>query len=378
MTVNRYTLDGVANVPPATVATVQSGQSIGLNWRYLEGGTTTVVASPTVIHQVVVVGPPGPTTRTYTTGFQYDSEAQSWGFTLTATDGEQPFPAGELHRDDPLDDPAGIRADHIPAGGRARRAVMMSRAGSRIRAARPFDGASACARQSSSFLRRFSRSAVPPAPVPHRPSRLLLRLPPQPRQVDDRKYTLDQVDDALVAQLYADGFSSLSLKEKTLVWHLSQAALAGRDIFLDQKHKDALAMRGVLEQIVAHSSAVDAATLKEIQRYTKLFWLNNGPYNNLTARKFVLTCTPEAFTAAAKAAAGAGATFGSGEGESLDALLTRLRPMFFDPNHDPASRTRIQGRAKTSCKRARTTCTWTCRWPTSRASPSDTASTRAW
>ena len=95
VTVNRYTLEGVANVPPATVATVQSGQSIGLNWRYLEGGTTTVVASPTVVHQVVVVGPPGPTTRTYTTGFQYDSEAQSWGFTLTATDGEQPFPAGD-------------------------------------------------------------------------------------------------------------------------------------------------------------------------------------------------------------------------------------------------------------------------------------------
>ena len=159
---------------------------------------------------------------------------------------------------------------------------------------------------------------------------------PAAAPVDDRKYALDQVDDALVAQLYADGFSSLSLKEKTLVWHLSQAALAGRDIFLDQKHRDALAMRGVLEQIVAHSSAVDAATLKEIQRYTKLFWLNNGPYNNLTARKFVLTCTPEAFTAAAKAAAGAGATFGSGEGESLDALLTRLRPMFFDPNHDPS------------------------------------------
>ena len=39
-------------------------------------------------------------------------------------------------------------------------------------------------------------------------------------------------------------------------------------------------------------TGVDAATLAEIQRYTKLFWINTGPYNNLTARKFVLTCTP--------------------------------------------------------------------------------------
>ena len=46
-----------------------------------------------------------------------------------------------------------------------------------------------------------------------------------------------------------------------------------------------------------------AATLDEIARYTKLFWINSGPYNNLTARKFVLTCTPAAFAAAAHAAA---------------------------------------------------------------------------
>jgi dipeptidyl-peptidase-3 len=151
----------------------------------------------------------------------------------------------------------------------------------------------------------------------------------------DRQYLLEQIDDAAVVQLYADGFASLPLKEKTLVWHLYQAALAGRDIFIDQKHTDALAMRGILEQIVAHPAGVDPATLKEIQRYTKLFWINNGPYNNLTARKFVLSCTPQAFAAAAKAAAGSGATFGVGEGESLDALLQRLQPMFFDPNVDP-------------------------------------------
>ena len=60
---------------------------------------------------------------------------------------------------------------------------------------------------------------------------------------DERKYLLERVDDAAVAQLYADGFESLPLKEKTLIWHLYQAAIAGRDIFYDQKHRDALAMR---------------------------------------------------------------------------------------------------------------------------------------
>ena len=135
----------------------------------------------------------------------------------------------------------------------------------------------------------------------------------------DRKYLLERVDDAAVAQLYADGFSALPLKEKTLIWHLYQAAIAGRDIFYDQKHRDALEMRAILEQIVAHPQGIDAATLAEIQRYTKLFWINNGPYNNLTARKFVLKATPQAFAAAAKTAAQNGATFATRPGETLDA-----------------------------------------------------------
>ena len=151
----------------------------------------------------------------------------------------------------------------------------------------------------------------------------------------DRKYLLERVDDAAVVQLYADGFVSLPLKEKTLIWHLTQAALAGRDIFIDQKHASALEMRGILEQIIIHPEGVDAATLADVQRYTKLFWINNGPYNNLTARKFVLTCTPKAFADAAKASAKAGAKFAGRPGESLDAQLARLQPMFFDAAVDP-------------------------------------------
>jgi len=151
----------------------------------------------------------------------------------------------------------------------------------------------------------------------------------------ERRYLLERVDEAAVVQLYADGFASLPIREKTLIWHLYQAVLAGRDIYIDQKHRAALEMRGVVEQIVAHPQGVDRAALGEIQRYTKLFWINNGPYNNLTARKFVLKLAPAQLTAAAKGAAAAGATFATQPGESLEAMLTRLGPMFFDPDMDP-------------------------------------------
>src|SRR5439155_12380197 len=133
----------------------------------------------------------------------------------------------------------------------------------------------------------------------------------------------------------ADGFRDLPLREKTLVWHLAQAAIAGRDIFYDQRYAHNLEMRDVLEAIVATASDADRATLDEVERYTKLFWINTGPYNSLTARKFVLACPPQAFDASAHAAARAGARFPLKSGETLDGLLARLRPMFFDADLDP-------------------------------------------
>ena len=151
----------------------------------------------------------------------------------------------------------------------------------------------------------------------------------------ERRYLLEQVDDAAVVQLYADGFSSLPLREKTLIYHLYLAALAGRDIYIDQRHRNSLEIRGVFEQIVAHPQGVDAGTLREVQRYAKLFWLNNGPYNNLTARKFVLNVTPQALSAAVKAATEGGATFTPPQGETVDAMLARLGPMLLDANVDP-------------------------------------------
>ncbi len=94
VSVFRYAMVGVTNVPPATVASVQRGKAINLEWKYTDGATPTVVDSPTVVHQVVVVGPPGATTRTINSGFQYKSNTRTWSLALTTKDGNTPFPAG--------------------------------------------------------------------------------------------------------------------------------------------------------------------------------------------------------------------------------------------------------------------------------------------
>ncbi|MGE0392703.1 MAG: peptidase M49 [Vicinamibacterales bacterium] len=166
------------------------------------------------------------------------------------------------------------------------------------------------------------------------------RLPGAPPPADDpatRPYLLERVEHAAIAQVYADGFNTLTLPQKVLAYHLYRAAVAGRDIYYDQRHRNALDMRLVLEQILSRADrlALDPATLAELTRYTKLFWLNSGPYDNLTAQKFVLRLTPAALAAAAKAALEKGAEFAFQDGASLDAGLKRLEPMFFDPRFEP-------------------------------------------
>jgi dipeptidyl-peptidase III len=162
----------------------------------------------------------------------------------------------------------------------------------------------------------------------------------------DRPYRLEQIDDAAVVQLYADGFSTLAHRDKVLVWHLYQAALAGRDIYYDQRYRHNLAMRDILEEILTHAAGIAAATLQEITRYTKLFWINSGPYNNLTARKFILSLAHEELAGAAEIAAQNGARFRLANGETVRDLIARYGPMFFDPAFDPMVTCKTPGDGK--------------------------------
>ena len=53
---------------------------------------------------------------------------------------------------------------------------------------------------------------------------------------NERRYKLERVGKAQVVQLYADGFDRLTPKEKIFSYYLSLAAIAGRDVTIDQHH----------------------------------------------------------------------------------------------------------------------------------------------
>ena len=66
--------------------------------------------------------------------------------------------------------------------------------------------------------------------------------------------------------------------DKVLVWHLYQAAIAGRDIFYDQRYAHNLEMRDrPRSDRHARGATSIPPSRAEIERYTKLFWINTGP-----------------------------------------------------------------------------------------------------
>ena len=150
-----------------------------------------------------------------------------------------------------------------------------------------------------------------------------------------RRYLLEHVDDVAVVQIYADGFPRLSLREKQLVWHLYQAAIAGRDIYYDQRYAHNLELRAVLEGILVHAQGLPPEVEQELRRYTKLFWINSGPYNGLTARKSLLRIERDAWTAAVEAAESGGAPLPLRPGDTARDLAQRLAPVLFDAAFEP-------------------------------------------
>ena len=66
---------------------------------------------------------------------------------------------------------------------------------------------------------------------------------------DDFQYFIEQFADIKILRYPVLGFNELSLKQKEMIYYLSQAAIEGRDIIFDQNNKHNLAIRRTLEAI---------------------------------------------------------------------------------------------------------------------------------
>ena len=165
-----------------------------------------------------------------------------------------------------------------------------------------------------------------------------------PKLEEQRKYKLERVGPANVVQLYADGFEQLKSTERILVYYLSLAAQAGRDIAIDQHHRRALEVRQLLEQIHQYSAGINPEVVRKLDDYLKLFWINNGFYDDLTSKKFVPACSFEDFKSACTRALQNGAHFNLTSGETLESKLENLKSTIFDPDFEPVMTDKSPGK----------------------------------
>ena len=100
-------------------------------------------------------------------------------------------------------------------------------------------------------------------------------------------YKVDRFADVEVLRYQVPGFDDLSLKQKTLVYYLTQAALLGRDILTDQNCKYNLQVRSTLESIYRnYKGDKTTSDYKNFVVYLKQVWFANGIHHHYSMDKF--------------------------------------------------------------------------------------------
>lgn len=108
------------------------------------------------------------------------------------------------------------------------------------------------------------------------------------KENDNFQYVVDRFADIEVLRYKVPAFEDLSLRQKLLIYHLTEAALAGRDILWDQNGKDNLALRDLMENIyINYKGDKNSADYKAFEKYLKQIWFANGIHHHYSMDKFV-------------------------------------------------------------------------------------------
>lgn len=153
-------------------------------------------------------------------------------------------------------------------------------------------------------------------------------------EVDTFDYTVEQFADLQLLRYKVHEFENLTLKQKELIYYLSQAALEGRDILFDQNGKYNLVIRRMLEVVYTDYQGDRAdANFIHMEIYLKRVWFSNGIHHHYASDKFVPGFSPEFFKAALQSVDPSKLPLA--EGETVDMLCEEVFPIIFDPEVMP-------------------------------------------
>ena len=117
--------------------------------------------------------------------------------------------------------------------------------------------------------------------------------PDTPSSMDGKKekkfeYSNERFADLQMLRYKVEGFENLSLKQKTFIYYLQEAALYGRDILFDQNGKYNLRIRKMLEDVyVNYQGDKESKNFKALEEYLTRMWFSNGIHHHYGSEKFV-------------------------------------------------------------------------------------------
>lgn len=151
---------------------------------------------------------------------------------------------------------------------------------------------------------------------------------------EEFSYIVDQFADLQILRYQVPGFENLSLRQKQLLYHLSEAALMGRDILFDQNGRYNLVIRRTLEAVYQYGT-VDKSSVdyQAFEVYLKRIWFANGIHHHYGEDKFIPGFSEAFFDAAVRSVDVSLLPLKAGE--TVDTLLARLKPVIFDPTVMP-------------------------------------------
>lgn len=153
-------------------------------------------------------------------------------------------------------------------------------------------------------------------------------------EAEKNDYTVEQFADLQILRYRVPGFEDLSLKQKELVYYLTEAALQGRDILFDQNGKYNLTIRRMLEAVyTGYKGDKNTPDFKAMEVYLKRVWFSNGIHHHYGSEKFVPGFTPEFFRQAVQSVDAA--TLPLAEGQTVEQLCEEVFPVIFDPTVMP-------------------------------------------
>lgn len=147
---------------------------------------------------------------------------------------------------------------------------------------------------------------------------------------DAFKYTDEQFADIQMLRYKVEGFEKLTLKEKTFIYYLQEAALQGRDILFDQNGRYNLRIRRMLESVYTDwPGDRNSRFFKELTVYLKRVWFSSGIHHHYGCEKFEPGFTADELRAALQQLPADKLPLSSGQ--TLAQFCDEVFPVIFDP-----------------------------------------------